>query len=78
LDIVEMGWHEDGDTQTPFDLTASSIVGINGGTGFQASDVGRTIRLLGSDAVWRWARIASRSSATVVKIRLYGHALPNL
>ncbi|TIP82859.1 MAG: hypothetical protein E5X58_38365, partial [Mesorhizobium sp.] len=78
LDIAEMGWHEDGDTQTPFDLTASSIVGINGGTGFQASDVGRTIRLLGSDAVWRWARITSRSSATVVKVRLYGHALPNL
>ena len=51
-----MGWHEDGDTQTPFDLTASSIVGINGGTGFQTSDVGRTIRLLGSDAVWRWAQ----------------------
>jgi hypothetical protein len=76
--IGEMGWHEDGDTQTPFDLTASSIVGINDGTGFQTSDVGRTIRLLGSDAVWRWARITSRSSATVVKVRLYGHALPNL
>ncbi|TJV30323.1 MAG: hypothetical protein E5Y16_22135, partial [Mesorhizobium sp.] len=76
--IAEMGWHEDGDTQTPFDLTASSIVGINDGTGFQTSDVGRTIRLLGSDAVWRWARITSRSSATVVKVRLYGHALPNL
>lgn len=76
--VAEMGWHEDGDTQTPFDLTASSIVGINDGTGFQTSDVGRTIRLLGSDAVWRWARITSRSSATVVKVRLYGHALPNL
>ncbi|TIM04240.1 hypothetical protein [Mesorhizobium sp.] len=76
--IAEMGWHEDGDTQTPFDLTASSIVGINDGAGFQTSDVGRTIRLLGSDAVWRWARITSRSSATVVKVRLYGHALPNL
>ncbi|WP_254016663.1 hypothetical protein [Mesorhizobium escarrei] len=78
MDIAEMGWHEDGDTMTPFDLTASSIVGINDGTGFQTSDVGRTIRLLGSDAVWRWARITSRSSATVVKVRLYGHALPNL
>ncbi|RWD44649.1 hypothetical protein [Mesorhizobium sp.] len=78
LTIAEMGWHEDGDTQTPFDLTASSIVGINDGTGFQTSDVGRTIRLLGSDAVWRWARITSRTSATVVKVRLYGHALPDL
>ncbi|WP_192360490.1 hypothetical protein [Mesorhizobium mediterraneum] len=76
--IAEMGWHEHGDTQTPFDLTASSIVGINDGTGFQASDVGRAIRLLGSDAIWRWARITSRTSTTVVKVRLYGHALPNL
>ncbi|MER9079962.1 hypothetical protein [Mesorhizobium sp. M0895] len=76
--IAEMGWHEDGDTMTPFDLTASSIVGINDGTGFQTSDVGRAIRLLGSDAIWRWARITSRTSTTVVKVRLYGHALPNL
>ncbi|WP_292509313.1 hypothetical protein [Mesorhizobium sp.] len=78
LTIAEMGWHEHGDTQTPFDLTASSIVGINDGTGFQTSDVGRVIRLLGSDTIWRWARITSRTSATVVKVRLYGHALPNL
>ncbi|RWP08613.1 MAG: hypothetical protein EOR00_32895 [Mesorhizobium sp.] len=78
MDIAEMGWHEDGDTQTPFNLTASSIVGINDGTGFQTSDVGRAIRLLGSDAIWRWARIISRTSTTVVTIRLYGHALPNL
>ncbi|TIQ92591.1 MAG: hypothetical protein E5X64_30960, partial [Mesorhizobium sp.] len=60
------------------DITASSIVGINDGTGFQASDVGRAIRLLGSDAIWRWARITSRTSTKVVKVRLYGHALPNL
>ncbi|MER8793968.1 hypothetical protein NKH75_07135 [Mesorhizobium sp. M0984] len=76
--IAEMGWHEDGDTMTPFDLTASSIVGINDGNGFQTSDVGRAVRLLGSDAIWRWARITSRTSTTVVKIRMYGHALPNL
>jgi hypothetical protein len=35
--IAETGWHEDGDTMTPFDLTASSIVGINDGSGFQMS-----------------------------------------
>lgn len=78
LTIVEMGWHESGDTQTAFNLTASSIVGINEGTGFQPTDVGRAIRLLGSDNVWRWARIVARTSITVVTIRLYGHALPDL
>lgn len=77
LYIAEMGWHESGDTQTPFNLTASSINGINDGTGFQTTDVGRTIRLLGSDGRWRWAKIAARTSTTVVTIRLYGHALPD-
>ncbi|RWI42222.1 MAG: hypothetical protein EOQ93_31770, partial [Mesorhizobium sp.] len=27
--------------------------------------------------VWRWAKITSRTSTTVVKIVIYGHALPN-
>lgn len=76
--IGEMGWHEAGDSQTPFNLTASSTTGINDGTGFVAADVGRPIRLYGSDGRWRWAQIAARSSSTVVTIRLYGHALPDL
>jgi hypothetical protein len=65
-------------SQTPFNLTASSIVGINDGTGFQTSDVGRAIRLLGSDGRWRWAKIVTRTSTTVVTVQLYGHALPDL
>ncbi len=76
--IAEMGIHESGDTQTAFNLTASSTTGINGGTGFQTTDVGRSIRLLGSDGRWRWARIVARTSTTVVTIRLYGHALLDL
>lgn len=76
--IGDMGWAEHGDYQTAFNLTASAITGINGGTGFQTTDVGRSIRLLGSDGKWRWARIVSRTSTTVVKIRLYGHALFDL
>jgi hypothetical protein len=75
---AEIAFHVAASDQTPFDLTASSIVGINGGTGFQTTDVGRAIRLLGSDGVWRWAKITSRTSTTVVKIILYGHALPNV
>ncbi|MCA0028735.1 MULTISPECIES: hypothetical protein [unclassified Mesorhizobium] len=65
-------------SQTPFDLTASSTAGINGGAGFQASDVGRAIRLLASDGRWRWAKITSRTSATAVKVQLHGFALPDL
>lgn len=76
-DVSELAMHLAADEQTPFNLTASSTTGINGGNGFQTTDVGRHIRLLGSDGVWRWAKIVSRSSDTVVTIRLYGHALPN-
>ncbi|MER8829864.1 hypothetical protein NKH73_27755 [Mesorhizobium sp. M0938] len=65
-------------SQTPFNLTASSIIGINDDAGFQNSDIGRAVRLLGSDGRWRWAKIISRTSATVVTIQLYGHALPDL
>ncbi len=75
--IAEMGWHEAGDSQTAFNLTASAVTGINTGAGFQTTDVGRTIRLLGSDNRWRWAVIVARTSTTIVTIRLYGHALPD-
>jgi len=78
IDLSELSLHEAGDSQTPFNLTASSITGINDNTGFQPSDVGRLIRLQGSDGAWRWARIVARTSTTVVTIRLYGHALPDL
>lgn len=98
--IEELGIHESGDTQTAFNLTASATTGINGGAGFKTTDVGRVIRLMGSDAgtknrkqsrlvlgarqrdaiapgLWRWAVIDSRTSSTVVTVRLYGHALPD-
>ncbi|MGB3389452.1 MAG: hypothetical protein WBA88_15875 [Pseudaminobacter sp.] len=75
--ISEIGFNEAGDTATAFTLTASSTAGINAGSGFLASDVGRSIRLMGSDGRWRWATIVSRSSATVVSVRMFGHALPD-
>jgi len=77
LVIAELRLNEAGDGQTPFNLTASAVTGINDGAGFRTADVGRSIRLLGSDSKWRWARIVSRTSSTVVTIRLYGHALPD-
>ncbi|RWC58942.1 hypothetical protein [Mesorhizobium sp.] len=76
--LAEWAPNEDGDQMTPFNLTASSIVGINNGEGFQTSDVGRAIRLYASDGRWRWAKIAARTSTTIVTIRMYGHALPDL
>lgn len=69
--------HERAENQTAFGLTASSTAGINNGAGFSASDVGRSLKLLGSDGLWRWAEIVGVGSATFVTIRLYGHALPS-
>lgn len=74
---AELAFHVAASDQTPFDLTASGTAGINDGNGFQTTDVGRSVRLLGADGIWRWAKITSRTSTTVVKIVLYGHALPN-
>jgi hypothetical protein len=46
-------------------ITASAITGINSGTGFQTTDVGRFIRIK-HGAVWGWAIIVTRVSTTVV------------
>lgn len=76
--ISEMAWHEKAEEQTAFNLVASSTTGINDDDGFKTTDVGRAIRLRGSDGRWRWAKIISRTNATTVTIQLYGHALPDL
>lgn len=76
--IAEIGIHQKAEEQTAFNLTASAVTGINDDTGFQTTDVGRSIRLLGSDGHWRWAKIIARTSTTVVTIQLYGHSLPDL
>jgi hypothetical protein len=78
ITFAELSLNQDGDEQTPFNLVADSIIGINDGAGFQATDVGRSIRLQGSDGNWRWARIVSYVDGATVTIRLYGHALPDL
>ena len=46
-------------------ITASSIVPINGGTGFLTSDVGRVLRIRHASQ-WGWATITAHSSSTVV------------
>lgn len=77
-EFAELGIHQKAEEQTAFNLTASSVTGINDDTGFQTTDVGRHIRFMASDGRWRWAKIIARTSTTVVTIQLYGHALPNL
>lgn len=56
-------------TGTGINVTASSIVGINDGAGFQASDVGRWIRIQHA-AVMGWAKITSVTSTTVVVVTI--------
>ena len=75
--MAELAIHQKAGDQAPFDLTASSTAGINNDAGFQATDVGRQIRLFGGDGIYRWAQISEVTSTTVVKIRLHGHALPD-
>lgn len=48
-------------------LTASAIAGINGGTGFQTTDVGRLVRIK-EGAVWGWGKITARASTTSVTL----------
>lgn len=66
-----------GDDQTPFTITASSTDGINNNTGFQASDVGRSLQVTGSDGITRWCRITTRASTTEISVRMYGKCLPD-
>ena len=48
-------------------VTASSTVGINGGTGFAATDVGRVIRLK-SGTNWGWGTITGFTDTTHVSV----------
>lgn len=45
-------------------FTFSSIVGVNGGAGLTSGDVGRSVRLQGSDGRWRYINIVSVSNTT--------------
>lgn len=56
-------------TGSGINVTASSIVGINDGTGFQTTDVGRLIRIKHS-TTWGYAKITARTSTTVVVVTI--------
>lgn len=53
-------------------IVASAITGINGGTGFQTSDVGRSIRFLGVAGRWYWFVITARASTTSITATYMG------
>ena len=50
-------------------LTASATTGINGGQGFLATDVGRSIRIR-EGSTWGWVTITGRTSSTVVTVTI--------
>lgn len=53
-------------------VTASAVTGINDGAGFQASDIGRLIRIDNPAAgiAWGWGIIVARTSTTVVTVHV--------
>jgi hypothetical protein len=59
-------------------LTASAVAGINNGAGFKSTDVGRLIRIKGSDNVWRALKIAAFTNTTTVAAKLLGEPFSNL
>jgi hypothetical protein len=48
-------------------VTASSIVGINGGQGFLITDIGRGIRIK-NGSTWGWGKIVGHSSTTSITV----------
>lgn len=59
-------------------LTANSTTGINNGQGFLATDVGRLIRMRGSEGTWRELKITARNSSTEVVADLRGEPFSSL
>ncbi len=56
-------------------VTASSIVGINDGTGFKTTDIGRLIRIQDAAENWTWGEITARASTTSITLLIRGAAL---
>lgn len=56
-------------------FTASSTTGINGDTGFAATDVGRLLRVQGSDGGWRSLKITTVTDTLTIVADLQGEPL---
>ncbi len=51
-------------------VTASAVTGINGGSGFLSTDVGRLVRIKTSGAKWGWGEITAVTDTTHVTVSL--------
>jgi len=67
---------EDPLTAPAITIAASSITGVNANAGFSATDIGRFISILGTDAILRSLQISAFASPTVVSAKLTGAPLP--
>lgn len=76
--LAEIGFHESAAFQTPINLTASDVMGINDGQGFLATDVGRAVEFIAEDGLARSLEIVTVVSATVVTVIIHDQALPSL
>jgi hypothetical protein len=63
---------------TTFNLTADATTGINNDVGFLSTDVGRLVRIRGTDGAWRECRITTVVSTTVITVALLGEPLVSL
>lgn len=62
---------------TTITLTANSTTGINNNLGFLSTDIGRLIRLQGSDSNWRSVEITDVASTTSITVKLLGEPFPD-
>ncbi|WP_448953072.1 hypothetical protein [Labrys neptuniae] len=75
LQLSEIDFTELESAATPITITASSTTGINNNAGFQSTDVGRLLSLLGTDATYHPFRITAVTSTTVVQAVATGNPL---
>lgn len=76
LSQVAFGYN--GDYCPTITATFSATTYINDGAGFDSNDIGRNIRLRGTDGKWRYMLITGVSSTLIVTGRIYGHAFNTL
>lgn len=65
-------------TSASIHLVASAVTNINNDQGFLSTDVGRLIRIKGTDNSWRSCKITAVNSPTDVTVQLLGEPLLNL
>lgn len=77
LDIASLRMLELSVNASTITITASGLAGINNDIGFQTSDVGRFITLLGSDSVYHPFQIVGVTNTTTITVKATGGPLPS-